>query len=58
MKNGNLSAAQLYLYYEWFNALMAIENPPSDATVEDMNKLLAKLNKTRDEARRAQVPGI
>lgn len=53
-----LTNKQLILYTKWFDALMAVENPPSDATVEDRTKLLTAMNKAKHLAREAGVPNI
>jgi hypothetical protein len=53
-----LSAVQLFLYCQWFEALMAWENPPLDVTDDGMKKLKQKLLKARQEALDANVPGI
>jgi len=53
-----LSPVQLFLYYQWFETLMAWENPPHDINDEGMRKLNQKLLKARQEALEANVPGI
>lgn len=57
-KLSKLSSKQLSLYCTWFNALMAVENPPADATAEDRTKLLVALGKAKEAAIAADVPGI
>jgi hypothetical protein len=58
MKQTPLSMEQLFLYMSWFNALMAAENPPTDASPEDLMKLISKLDKAKSIALDAGVPGV
>ncbi len=58
MKQVPLSVEQLFLYMSWFNALMSVENPPTDASPEDLIKLSLKLDRAKYKAVEAGVPGI
>ena len=53
-----LSAVQLFLYYQWFEALMAWENPPHEINDDGMRRLSQKLLNARNAALEAGVPGI
>jgi hypothetical protein len=58
MKQISLTAEQLYLYMFWFDALMAVENPPTDASPQDLVRLSSRLDRAKSKAIEAGIPGI